>query len=184
MESFAVIDTETTWSNEAMSIGVVIADAESFKIMDKKYLIIDPAYKESGMFSYALMLSKIKPLTCSRDEAIREVNWLLDSWRVSHLYAYNASFDKRCLPELREYQWYDIMKVAAYAQYNDKIPDDAECCCTGRLKRGYGVEPMMRMLSGKKHYLEKHNAIEDARDELYIMRLLGRPLSGYSHALI
>ena len=41
------------------------------------------------------------------------------------------------------------------------------------LKRGYGVEPMLRLLSGNGCYRESHNAILDARDELEIMRLLG-----------
>ncbi len=31
MDYFAVIDTETNWNNEVMSIGVVIAEKDTFK---------------------------------------------------------------------------------------------------------------------------------------------------------
>ena len=64
------------------------------------------------------------------------------------------------------------MRLAAYKQYNPKIPTYADCCSTGRLKRGYGVEPMLRLLSGNHTYHESHNAFHDAMDELEIMKLL------------
>ena len=34
MDYFAVIDTETNWNNEVMSIGVVIAEKDTFKKVD------------------------------------------------------------------------------------------------------------------------------------------------------
>lgn len=78
--------------------------------------------------------------------------------------------------------WFDIMKLAAYKQYNKKIPETAECWGTGRLKRNYGVEPIMRMLSGKRTYREVHNAVCDAVDELKIMKLLGYSIDEYAYA--
>ena len=44
---------------------------------------------------------------------------------------------------------------------------------------GYGVEPMLRLLSGNDTYCETHNALFDAMDELEIMRLLNHPLASY-----
>ena len=76
-------------------------------------------------------------------------------------------------------EWFDIMRLAAYRQHNPKIPCTAECFRTGRMKRGYGVEAMLRLLSGNQSYHESHNAFFDAADELEIMRLLGYPLSKY-----
>ena len=70
------------------------------------------------------------------------------------------------------------MRLAAYKQYNSAIPENAECCKTGQLKRGYGVEPILRML-GKEMYYETHNALMDAMDELEIVRLLGHPVDMY-----
>ena len=54
MDYFAVIDTETNWNNEVMSIGVVIAEKDTFKKVDDLYFIFDPEYKIGGMFSMVL----------------------------------------------------------------------------------------------------------------------------------
>ena len=48
MDKFAVIDTETNWDDEVMSIGVVFADAETKKKIDSVYYIIDPEYRMRG----------------------------------------------------------------------------------------------------------------------------------------
>jgi hypothetical protein len=71
------------------------------------------------------------------------------------------------------------MRLAAYRQHIPKIPETGDLCSTGRLKRGYGVEPMLRLLSGNRGYQETHNAIFDALDELEIMRLLEHNLMDY-----
>ena len=42
------------------------------------------------------------------------------------------------------------------------------------MKRNYGVQPMMQLLSGNRRYTEVHNALYDAADELELMRLLGK----------
>ena len=76
------------------------------------------------------------------------------------------------------------MRLAAYRQYNRAIPDCADCYKTGRLKRGYGVEDILRMFSGNKQYSETHNAVLDAEDELKIMQLLGRGIEEYKIASV
>lgn len=48
-DKFAVIDTETNWSDEVMSTGLVIAEAKSMKRIDSLYYIIDPEYRVGGM---------------------------------------------------------------------------------------------------------------------------------------
>ena len=100
------------------------------------------------------------------------------------MFAYNAAFDYRHLPELSHLVWYDIMKLAAYRQHNSKIPGNADCYNTGRLKRGYGVESIYRLLSEDFSYFEMHNALTDAIDELEIMRLLNHKRSKYTVAKI
>ena len=180
MGAFAVIDTETNWNDRIMSIGVVVADSHRFRPIAAKYYILTPEYEVGGMFSETLFAEcPVKPIICSRQKALLHMTQWLEKHRVSALFAYNANFDRTHLPELRAYAWYDIMRLAAYRQYNPMIPRSAECCGTGRLKRGYGVEAMLRLLSGDRGYHETHNAIFDALDELEIMRLLGHPLSEY-----
>ena len=174
MEKFAVLDTETNWENEIMSIGTVIAEAETFHIVDMKYHVLTPEYLVGGMYDRVLQpRMDVKTVCCNRERALRDLQVWLKKNGVSAIFAYNAAFDHGLLPELHGFEWYDIMRLAAYRQYNHMIPPAAECFRTGRLKRGYGVEPMLRLLSGNRTYCELHNAVHDAVDELEIMRLLG-----------
>ena len=178
MEMYAVIDTETTWFDEVMSIGVVISDS-NFNIIDSKYYIIDPIYQQGGMYSQQLLLIKQdKRITCSREEAISNILMLLNDHDVHSIFAYNATFDYRHLPELNSFTWYDIMRIAAYRQYNSKIKE-CDCCSTGRLKRNFGVEAIMQLLSGNCSYSETHNALLDAMDEEKLMSLLNISVDKY-----
>jgi len=182
-EYFAVIDTETTWTDKVMSIGVVIADSASFEPVTKMYFIISPECRSGGMYTDALHIIKAD-LTETRAKVIQQLKASLQRYNIRFIFAYNALFDCKHLPELQNYMWFDIMKLAAYRQYNRKIPECAECCSTGRLKRNYGVEPILRMLSGDHSYHETHNAVCDAVDELTIMKLLGWPLSEYARTQV
>ncbi len=184
IENFAVIDTETNWKDEVMSIGVVVADSKTLKKIDSKYYIFDPEYRAGGMYDNQLRLDEKGTCVTSRGQAIKEIKQWLDHYLVRKIFAYNASFDKKHLPEYSEYQWYDIMRLAAYRQYNSSIPSSADCYKTGRLKRGYGVENILKMLSGNHRYYETHNAVLDAEDELQIMQLLGQGLNEYEIALL
>ena len=186
MAHFAVIDTETNWNDSVMSAGVVIADRDTFETAEKLYFVFSPEYKTGGMFSWKLPLEgrDFQKFVSTRKTALDKIKAALEKYGVTEIFAYNALFDKNHLPELAAYTWYDIMKIAAYRQYNDKIPPCTECFSTGRMKRSYGVEPMMRMLSDNCRYEEEHNALFDAADELEIMRLLGRDIDGYAAAKI
>ena len=174
----AVIDTETNYENEVMSIGIVIAHAQTYQIIDERYYILTPEYTTPSMFGGALLIySDCKAY--KRPDAIADLRALLQKNNVENLFAYNAKFDYHNLPELQDFAWHDIMRVAAYRQYNPCIPEDAECYSTGRLKRNYSVEAITRMLTKNRTYFEKHNAVYDARDELRIMQLLGHPSEWY-----
>ena len=177
-EIFAVIDTETNWKNQIMSAGIVIAEDGKFQAIDNKYIIFEEAAKVGGMYSYALELKGKTPEILAKKDAVSSIKKFLTSHGVKALYAYNASFDARCLPELSDYEWHDILKLAAYKQHNPSIPADAKCCATGRLKSGYRVENILNMF-GERDYVEMHNALVDAVDELRIMRYLKYSISGY-----
>ncbi len=179
-EKIAVIDTETTWDNRVMSIGLVLADSRSFRPLEVKYYVLTPEYLTGGMFSGTLFLDcQAKPLLCSRQEAMADILSWLSQHNITRIFAYNAGFDQGHLPELKALKWYDIMRLAAYRQTNPAIGPQADCCATGRLKRGYGVEAMLRLLSGNRRYCETHNALQDALDELEIMALLHHPITDY-----
>lgn len=180
MGYFAVIDTETNWLDQVMSIGTVIADSRSFELVGAKYHVLPKECQVGGMFENTLFIdTPVKPILSTRKAALAELAQWFESYGIRDIFAYNAGFDRNHLPELRGLNWYDIMRLAAYRQTNPCIPPCAECFSTGRLKRGYGVEAMVRLLSGSGSYRETHNAIWDAVDELEIIRLLGHPLSRY-----
>ena len=180
MGRFAVIDTETNWADQVMSIGTVIADTDSFELIDAKYHILPIECQIGGMYESTLFIeTPVEPILCTRAEAMEDLRAWFQSHGVRSIFAYNACFDRNHLPELRGYDWYDIMRLAAYRQHNPRIPANADCCSTGRLKRGYGVEAMLRLLSENHAYHESHNAFHDTLDELEIMRLLGHRLSEY-----
>ena len=177
---FAVIDTETNWADKVMSIGIILADANTNAPIGGQYYIITPAYRRGGMYSGVLnILKKENTITASRREVINDIKQLLKEYDVSQILAYNAKFDYNHLPELSSYDWYDIMRLAAYKQYNKCIPSHVQCCKTGRMKRGFGVEPIYQMLSGNRRYREIHNAFTDAVDELKIVEMLGYNVSEY-----
>lgn len=180
MGRFAVIDTETNWADQVMSIGTVIADTDTLEILEAKYHILPVECQIGGMYESTLFIeTPVAPILCSRARAIADLQDWFRQHGVRAVFAYNACFDRNHLPELRDFDWYDIMRLAAYRQHNPRIPADADCCSTGRLKRGYGVEAMLRLLSDNRAYRESHNAFFDALDELEIMRLLGHPLTKY-----
>lgn len=180
MANFTVIDTETNWHDAVMSLGAIIADSDTFEPISAKYYIITPEHKVGGMFSDTLFLKDKKMnFECLRKEALCDLMDCFEKNEVTDIFAYNASFDYRHLPELSSFHWYDIMKLAAYKQHNPKIPKTFACCGTGRLKSGYGVEPILRLLSDDTTYCEQHNALTDAFDELKIMALLQHKLNKY-----
>ncbi len=180
MGKFAVIDTETNWADQVMSIGTVLADETTFRPMELKYHIFPLECGAGGMYYDALFLdTPVKPVCCTRSDAMRDLTDWLRRNNVFAIFAYNAKFDRSHLPELGGFHWHDIMALAAYRQFNWRIPASAECCSTGRLKRGYGVESMLRLLSHNPGYRETHNALFDAMDELEILRLLGHGIGKY-----
>ena len=78
----------------------------------------------------------------------------------------------------------EVPGLAAYRQYNGAIPDSADCYKTGKMKYGYGVEDILKMLSKNRRYSETHNAVLDAEDELRIMKLLGHGINEYDIAFL
>ena len=136
------------------------------------------------MFSGVLSHGDIKGIRTGRKNAMDQIKKSLTDKGIAKIFAYNGRFDLSHLPELGGFEWYDIMRVAAYKQFNKAIPDSLPCCKTGRLKTNYGVEPILRILSGENLYSEVHNAVYDAMDELRIMELLKLPLSDYEVAKI
>ena len=176
---FAVLDIETNWQQEMMSVGMVIADDEQFVAVEKIYCIISPECQVGGLYSCALRNVNEKLIqTCTRAEAISNLTNVLSNYHVRSIFSYNAKFDYRFLPELHHYVWHDIMCVAANINTNDKLPPDEEYYRTGLLKRK-SFERIMRLIYWKG-YTESHNALCDAVDELQLMGIINQKLETYA----
>ena len=182
---FAVLDTETTWDNKVMTIGIVIADKKTYKPEVFKYYVLHPEFEEGGLYGAVASLPNNDITTeGTREEILYDLQQCLKKHNVTTIYAYNMSFDKSKLPELDNYSWYDIMGIAANKNYNKFISEDMECFKSGRLKRGYSAESIIQLLSGKNDYTESHNALFDAMDELKIMQYLRLSLDSYHQSAI
>lgn len=181
---FAVIDTEINKKDEVMSIGLVVADVESFEIVEEKYFILEPEHSVGGEYSKALRINEfVNVRNYKRAEAIKKIQSCLKGYGIRSVFAYNATADYLRLPELNDYDWYDIMLIAAYKQNNPAITEQDECHESGRLRRNFGVADMIYRLSGEK-CTETHNALYDAKDELKVMVLLNRSVNDYVEAIL
>ena len=178
-QRIAVLDTETNWEGALMSVGAVVAEEGLLLPEDHVYYALPEECAVGGLYEDALDLGgDLTPEWTVRESAVGRLAAFLREHGVTEIFAYNAAFDRRLLPELAGWRWYDIMRVAPYRRYNPYITDRDACGGTGRLKR-YGVESVLRLMTGSADYREKHNALADAADELTIMRLLGAELSLY-----
>ena len=100
MGYFAVIDTETNWADQVMSIGAVIADCDTFCPVDVRYYVLTPEFEIGGMYENELFSqAEPDPILGSRQECLEDLYHWLGSYGVTNLYAYNASFDRNHLPE-------------------------------------------------------------------------------------
>jgi hypothetical protein len=184
-KNIAVIDVETNYDDKAVSIGIVIGDSSTYKVINAKYYVIYPNANIWGMYNDKLFMHhKYATQKATMEDAVQDIIKFLSKYSVENIFAYNANFDYRHVPGLSQYHWYDIMKIAAYKQYNPHLSSRLEYCSTGRLKSKFGVQDMMIMLTASRNYEETHNALYDALDELTLMKLIGLPISKYDIAKI
>ncbi|WP_010320977.1 hypothetical protein [Mesomycoplasma ovipneumoniae] len=178
-KNIAVIDVETNYENEVFSVGVVIADSADFQWFDKQYWIIKNNWKVGGMYAHNIWVplpvefrEEINVVK-THQEMIAQLIHFLKSYKVKNWFSY-TKFDFRHLPELhKSFEHNDISIFAKSKQFNKHIPLNAELTKKGDLKSGWNAQNIYRMLTKDQSYIETHNALLDAMDELRIMELLG-----------
>ncbi|WP_233742636.1 hypothetical protein [Mycoplasmopsis agalactiae] len=183
--NIAVIDVETNCWSEVVSIGVAIADKNSFMLVDQNYWLIGEREQSPSMYSNVYHIPELKKygikdyVVNTYDEAIEKLIEFLDYYNILDWFSY-AKFDYNHLPELHNlYNWFDISIPARNVNTNDFIPKDSLTFKNGALKSNWKVESMYRMLSGNSRYSESHNALLDAIDELKIMQMLELTYEGF-----
>ncbi|WP_341491426.1 hypothetical protein [Mesomycoplasma ovipneumoniae] len=108
----------------------------------------------------------------TRQEMIAQLIHFLKSYKVKNWFSY-TKFDFRHLPELhKSFEHNDISIFAKSKQFNKHIPLNAVTTKKGDLKSGWNAQNIYRMLTKDQSYIETHNALLDAMDELRIMELL------------
>ncbi|WP_337892293.1 hypothetical protein [Mesomycoplasma ovipneumoniae] len=177
-KNIAVIDVETNYENEVFSVGVVIADSADFQWFDKEYWIIENNLKVGAMYArniwapLPLEFREEINVVQTRQEMIAQLIHFLKFYEVKNWFSY-TTFDFRHLPELhKSFEHNDISIFAKSKQFNKHIPLNAELTKNGDLKRGWNAQDIYRLLTKDKGYIETHNALLDAMDELRIMELL------------
>jgi DNA polymerase III epsilon subunit-like protein len=182
---FAVIDVETTYTNEIMTVGLVISDDSDFEVQEMFYWVVNNS--QLGVFSSQISHPRLKNYPkmynkgemASVEEFESSLLEVLKGQGIDYIFAYNASFDKRLLPSLGNFKWVDIMSRASNINTNKYIPKGLEYHKTGRLKKGFGVEMIYRYVTGDMEYEETHNAVLDCLDELQILKALNYPTQGW-----
>ena len=181
---FAVIDIETTYDNRLLSVGVIISNDMDFEPKSMYYYILNegvPApYGDVVRHPRLKNYPEIKTQILSEEKFHKEIIEIMEGYQINRVLAYNAGFDRARLPSLQGKDWSDIISKSAYKQSNPTLTEDMDFFKTGKLRKGYGVEPIYRLLSGKHNYMETHNAILDCIDELKIVQLLGYKISEYT----
>ncbi|WFQ90868.1 hypothetical protein MFERI13461_00293 [Mycoplasma feriruminatoris] len=174
-QNFAVIDIETNKLRNVISIGVVIANSIDFSIIDKNYWIIENNLKDEGMFNNFVDISSsicIMNYVEVYEQAIEKLIEFLNSYNVKDWFSY-TKFDYNILTELhKDFNYYDISVIAKNIHLNDSLSKSADINVDGALRKNYGVQNIYKELSGDWLYIERHNALLDAIDELEIMRML------------
>ena len=170
---FAVVDVETSMNNrDVISLGLIVAD-DKFNIIESKYFI--NRFINNGIYASIRKNTKHKYIESSWKDIVEQVKDILNEYKIKNIFAYNTkSTEKRVLFELYNYNWYDIMQFTKNKVFNESY---AEKTKTGQYS--YSVQSVLRQLSKDNNYREKHIAIDDAFDELNILKLLGQPLNTY-----
>jgi|GEM_PF-3570304 len=199
-EKFVMIDVETDGGNLVCTIGAVIVNSKTWIIEELHYYTIEGTehlcwYGNAiNLGQFAEFLQEFEQITftkniCAYDEAIQGLRKTINTHHITQIFAYNASFDCRMLPEFSDFIWCDVIHKAAYEQYNPLLPKNTEFYGSGKMKRGYSVESMYRLVCPKhkgylpswkrkfgqlgSKYFETHNGLIDAVDQVRIMQAIG-----------
>lgn len=182
LDFFAIIDTKTNYYGNAISIGVVVVNSH-FEIQQAQYYLIpeelihDHNHKDDFDIIHVYKTYFGRLFDCEN-----HIRTLMNQYNITNIYAYNAFYVKKSLPEMNNYNWFDIAKVATYKQYNHELPLDADYDENGQLLR-YAMKNVIELMM-KTYYKCVNHALYNALDELKIMKLIGLPIEKYSHTKI
>ena len=108
-ENFVVIDTETNWHDKVMSIGIVVANVDTFQMAAVRYYVITPEELVGGMYSGAMRLKN--------DEFFTK----RDAMEILDLNAQQAGILLKHMIEERELLRISKGKTTRYIKYQENV---------------------------------------------------------------
>jgi hypothetical protein len=183
LQTIAIIDTKTNYIDNAISVGVAIVNTNNWQLQQAQYYLISPELINNHQYDNLNIAHVYKSYFGQLSDVENHIRKLLSDYNVTNIYAYNATFVFQSLPGLQLYFWYDIMKIAAYKQYNKYLPQNIEYLENGRIKYGYGIKNIMEYLT-QTYFFYTNHALYDVLDEIRIMKMLELNIEEYNQAKI
>ena len=180
LEYVAIIDTKTNYLGNAISIGVAIVNAQ-FEIQQAQYYLIpEELMNEHASKDDYDIVHVYKTYYGRLFDCQNHIRTILNQYNITNIYAYNAFYVKQTLPEMNNYNWFDVARIATYKQYNHKIPINTKCDENGQLLR-YTLSNVMELMTNG-YYRYVNHALYNALDIIQLMKYIGLSIDKYEHA--
>lgn len=182
LDIIAIIDAKLNFIDEIISIGIAIVDAKTFEIKTAEYFLVPEELIIDGFNNGNITIAHTYQTYFGAHKDIENhIRKLLNQYNITNIYTFNGKFIYSKLTGLQKYHWYDIMKVAAYKQYNYKLPDNLMFNDQGRLLYKCNIKDLMEILTKTYFYYTNH-ALYDVLDETKMMKLLDLNINVYDCA--
>ncbi len=180
-DTIAIISVKTNSMGHAIAIGVAVIDANQWQLQQAQYYIISDELLCYYTYDNIYLSHVYKSYFGKLGDVENHIRKTLTKYQITNIYAYNAQFVCKTCPGLHMYYWYDIMKIAAYKQYNSYLPSNIDYLDNGRIKYKYNIPHIMEYLN-ISYFRYVDHALYDVLDELRIMKTLNININTYDIA--
>lgn len=177
----AVLRTMTNSEGSLCAVGVVITNTADWRPIAEYRYVIAPEAETADQDVLFLPVEKDCICTsCRSEHLLFRLKQMLSEEKVQYIVSYGSSA-RFFLPGI-DLPWLDIQNVSAYRKYNPFIPKKAKLYRNGRMKSGYGMEAMMRIVTGDKSYIRTGNPVRDCEADLCILERIHPDLGTFLEA--
>ena len=178
---YCLIDTETAKMTDVYDLGVLIFDKKGKILFERNYLNTDVFYNdelmENAYYNYKKPLyAKNKNLVYTNTKfMLHDFYMVRNNFNVTHILAYNLSFDINALNKTSEkftgrkmsfdnYKLVDVMRVAIETilmteKYKEFCRKNGEITEKGNYKSS--AETVYRYINNDNDFIEDHTALSD-----------------------
>jgi len=178
---YCLIDTETSGFSDVYDLGLVIFDKKGNEIFSRNYLNMDIFGNEKMMenayynWKMPLYYDNKEIFRCDTRSMMYDFLNILKLYGVTHLLAYNLSFDLKALDktyqkfcerkfDYTKYNLVDVWRIAIETKINS---DKYRKFCKDNnylTPKGYystNAESVYRYITGDNEFIEEHTALSD-----------------------